>query len=156
MSMIFGDNAANNYSLAEYPYAFSRLFTNNTNIISVSENFLPAMALSSYCYYYMFSGCSNLTNMPKLPALTGTGYCYYCMFYNCTNLTDIKEICATTLGYMSCYYMFCNCANITKAPDLLTETLTGYCYYYMFKGCSKLSYIKSRAINASASGCMSY
>ena len=156
MSMLFGDNASKNFSLSGYDYAFYRMFYGCSNLRSVSENFLPAMALSNNCYSNMFRECNNLTNAPNLPAHTVTSYAYYCMFYNCSNLTSAPIISATTLGYQCCYYMFCNCANLVTAPALLADTLTSYCYYYMFKGCSKLNYIKMLATNVSASGCMSY
>lgn len=182
MSMLFGDNAANNYSLNGYNYAFYRLFQGCTAIRNVSKNFLPARVLSSNCYYYMFYQCSNLITAPDLPATTLAGscyysmfrdcinlliapdlpsttlqsYCYYGMFYNCYALTTSSILAATTLGYQCCYYMYCNCNNLTTAPDLLALTLTSYCYYYMFKGCSKLNRIKMMATNVSASGCLTY
>lgn len=182
MSMLFGDNAANNYSLSEYNYAFYKLFNNNTTIKSVSKTFLPAMALSNNCYYYMFYGCSNLTQAPDLPASTLMSSCYYYMFYKCTslttgptisatttgsyscygmfygcsNLTQAPTLPATTLGYMCYYYMFSGCTSLTTAPVLPAKTLTGYCYYYMFNGCTKLNYIKMLATDVSAGGCLSY
>lgn len=156
MSMLYGDNAATNFSLSGYDYAFYRMFYGCKNIRSVAKGFLPAMALSNNCYSNMFRECSNLTSAPDLPALTVTSYAYYCMFYNCSNLVSAPIIGATTLGYQCCYYMFCNCINLITAPDLLASTLTSYCYYYMFKGCSKLNYIKMLATNISASGCLSY
>ena len=48
MSMLFGDNAANNYSLSGKNYAFSKLFINCSNIVNVDSNFLPATTLASY------------------------------------------------------------------------------------------------------------
>jgi hypothetical protein len=156
LSLIYGDNASSNFSLVGYDYAFYRMFYGNTNLRSVSKNFLPALALSSNCYSNMFRDCSNLTSAPDLPATTVTSYGYYCMFSNCGNLINPPTIAATTLGYQCCYYMFCNCTSLVTAPDLLSETLTNYCYYYMFKGCSKLNYIKMLATNVSASGCLSY
>ena len=156
MSMLFGDNAATNFSLNGYDYAFYRMFYECTNIRNVAKGFLPAMALSNNCYSNMFRGCTNLVSAPDLPATTVTSYAYYCMFYNCGNLSSAPIIGATTLGYQCCYYMFCNCTSLVSAPDLLAETLTSYCYYYMFKGCSNLNYIKMLATNISASGCLSY
>ena len=154
MSMLFGDNAATNFSLSGYDYAFYRMFYNNTNVRSVAKGFLPAMGLSNNCYSNMFRGCSNMTEAPDLPALTLTSYAYYMMFYGCSALTDAPNIMATTLGYQCCYYMFANCSALINGPDLFAETLTSYCYYYMFSGCQNLYKIKMLAINISASGCM--
>jgi hypothetical protein len=76
MSMLFGDDAANNLSLSGKNYAFYKLFYNCTNIVNVSENFLPATTLATYCYANMFQNCSSLTTAPALPATTLATYCY--------------------------------------------------------------------------------
>ena len=44
----------------------------------------PTMA--SYCYAYMFSGCTNLTTVPSLPATTLTANCYAYMFQRCKKI----------------------------------------------------------------------
>lgn len=148
-SLLFGDNAAKNYSLAEYAYAFYKLFYNCTVIKSVSSDFLPAMALSNYCYGYMFYGCTGMTTASNLPAQTLAGSCYYYMFYGCTGMINPGTIGATTLATYCCYGMFYNCTSMTTAPTLLAETLVSYCYYYMFTGCVNLTYIKMCARTAS-------
>lgn len=148
-SLLFGDNAAKNYSLAEYSYAFYKLFYNCTNIKSVSETFLPAMALSNYCYGYMFYGCTGLTKSPNLPSQTLVGSCYYQMYYGCTSLTNPGTIEARTLATYCCYGMFYNCSSLIVAPTLWAESLVSYCYYYMFTGCTNLTYIKMCAKSAS-------
>lgn len=117
MALLYGDSGKDNNSLSEKNYAFSRLFYNATNLVSVSENFLPATTLSTYCYHYAFYGCSSLTNAPSLPSTTLQQYCYQ--------------------------YMFNGCSSLTTAPTLPAITLQRYCYQYMFRNCSKLSYIKA-------------
>ena len=129
MSLLFGDNAVNNNSLSDKNYAFYKLFYNCTTIIQVSETFLPATKLSSYCYRTMFSGCSKLTSAPELPATTLASNCYRQMFYGCISLTT--------------------------APELPATTLASNCYSYMFNGCSKLNYIEMLATDISASNCLS-
>lgn len=128
MSMLFGDNAVNNYSLSDKRSAFVKLFYNCTNIVNVSSGFLPATTLADWCYSSMFYGCTNLTTAPALPATTLADWCYS--------------------------YMFQNCSNLTTAPELPATTLTNYCYQYMFYGCSKLNYIKMLATDISASNCL--
>jgi hypothetical protein len=128
MSLLFGDDTANNNSLSGKDYAFYDLFKNCTTIIQVSEIFLPATTLASRCYYYMFYGCSSLTTAPELPATTLASNCYSSMFQSCTSLTTAPELPATTL-YTSCY--------------------SG-----MFARCSKLNYIKMLATDISAIGCL--
>ena len=68
MSMLFGDEAVDNNSLSGKNYAFYLLFYNCTTIKSVSDNFLPATTLSTYCYDSMFYGCSKL-NYIKMIAI---------------------------------------------------------------------------------------
>jgi hypothetical protein len=74
------------------------------------------MDLAEGCYGSMFSGCTSLTDAPKLPALVMKKECYDNMFYHCTSLTI--------------------------APDLPATELAEYCYSYMFNGCTSLKYIK--------------
>ena len=128
MSMLFGDNAADNYSLSGKNRAFYQLFYNCSNIVTVSNNFLPATTLANECYSYMFTNCTSLTTAPKLPATTLANDCYNCMFRECSSLTT--------------------------APELPATSLTNSCYMYMFNGCSKLNYIKMLATDISASWCL--
>ena len=169
MSMLFGNDATNNSSLSGKNWAFYKLFLNCTNLLNVSDNFLPAETLSNYCYGGMFEGCSNLQKTPKLratelsfscygnmfrecrqlkyptelPATILAEWCYNSMFYNCINLLEAPELSATTLAYYCYQYMFYGCTNLTTAPELPATTLKSYCYRYMFYGCTKLNYIKA-------------
>lgn len=95
MSMLFGNDAVNNFSLSGKNYAFYRLFYDCTTIKSISSEFLPATTLANYCYYYMFKGCTNLTQTPELPATTLANYCYNYMFYGCSKLNYIKAMFTT-------------------------------------------------------------
>ena len=138
MSMLFGDNAADNYSLNGKNYAFYKLFQNCTNIVNVDSNFLPATTLASYCYSYMFYNCTNLSTAPELPATTLASDCYSYMFQNCTNLSMTPKLPATTLTD-GCYNnMFQGCISLTNAPELPATSLAGYCYTCMFQNCTSL------------------
>ena len=179
MSMLFGDNAVNNYSLSGKNYAFYKLFYKCKNIVNVDSNFLPATTLAdscynsmfggcsilttapelpattlaNSCYRYMFSGCMKFVNAPKLPATTLADYCYSYMFNMCA-LTTAPELPATTLAN-SCYdHMFYGCDILTTAPELPATTLANYCYKSMFERCTKLNYIKMLATNISAFYCL--
>ena len=101
MSMLFGDNASDNFSLEGKNYAFCMLFERCTTIISVSDDFLPATTLARRCYYRMFYDCLNLITAPELPATTLASACYQCMFYACTKLNYIKML-ATDISASSC------------------------------------------------------
>ena len=154
MSMLFGDNAANNFSLSGKNWAFYKLFYNCKNIVNVSRNFLPALTLANGCYNDMFRGCASLTSAPILPANTLANSCYQEMFLDCTSLTTAPALPATTLAD-SCYrYMFYRCTNLTTAPELPATKLYDSCYIHMFDGCTKLNYIKMLATNISAYDCL--
>lgn len=179
MSMLFGDNAANNFSLSGKNFAFYKLFFNCKNIVNVSRNFLPATTLAMSCYAVMFNGCTSLTTAPELPAtilsnscystmfsgcksLTTTpvlpatnlaNYCYASMFYGCTSLTKAPVLPVTTLADHCYYYMFYGCTALTKAPELPATTLATYCYQEMFNGCTNLNYIKCLATDISVYNC---
>lgn len=156
MSMLFGDNATNNYSLSGKKWAFYELFYNCSNIVNVSSNFLPATTLAAACYRHMFANCTSLTTVPELPATTLADSCYGYMFKDCTSLTTAPALPATTLA-VSCYNsMFENCTSLTTAPALPATTLADYCYGYMFYNCTKLNYIKMLATNISAYDCLYY
>ena len=101
MSMLFGDNAADNYSLSGKNYAFYELFYNCSNIVNVSSNFLSAIVLANYCYQNMFYGCKSLTTAPALPATTLANNCYSYMFRGCKNLNYIKML-ATNISASDC------------------------------------------------------
>lgn len=180
MSMLFGDNAADNYSLSGKNYVFYNLFYNCKNIVNVSSNFLPATTLAMGCYSKMFQGCTSLTIAPELPATTLADYCYFEMFDGCTSLTTAPSALPATTLASSCYeYMFYGCTSLTTAPALPATTLAdrcygnmflsctslitapelpatnlkGNCYYQMFYGCTKLNYIKCLATDISAYNC---
>ena len=156
MSMLYGDNAADNYSLSGKDYAFSKLFYTCTNIVNVSSNLLPATTLASMCYQYMFYGCKSLTTAPKLPATTLAIGCYEYMFSDCTSLITATELPATTLAD-NCYsYMFQDCTSLTTAPELPAATLYGGCYSGMFWNCTSLTKAPALPVTTLAGGCYAY
>ena len=156
MSMIFGDNASDNYSLSGKNWAFCKLFYNCENIVNVDSNFLPATTLAEYCYYNMFQGCTNLTTTPELPATTLAHGCYATMFQGCSNLTTAPELPATTLA-SSCYNsMFWACTNLVNAPQLPATTLASWCYNGMFEECYKLTTAPGLPATTLADNCYRY
>lgn len=155
MSLLFGDSFSDQVSLNGKNYAFYKLFSGNTYLINAENIVLPATTLSTYCYGYMFNGCSSLTIAPLiLPATTLKGSCYRRMFYSCSGLTTAPEIHATTQASYACQYMFYSCSSLRTAPALHATTLVSYCYQYMFRYCSSLNYVKSMAVDISATNCM--
>ena len=138
MSMLFGDNAANNYSLSGYNSAFRMLF-NSAPIVEVSTNFLPATQLASDCYRGTFYTCPYLKNIPNLPATTLVHSCYRGMFYKCPSLTSVTNLPATTLAPYCYNAMFSGCTKLTTIPSLPVTTLAEYCYASMFQNCTSLT-----------------
>ena len=131
---------------------FTSLFEYNYQIVSVSEDFLPIVDLTSRCYMRMFSQCSRLASAPSLPARNMTRECYREMFMCCTSLQTPPELPAGTdneqLEY-GCYYkMFYSCSSLTQSPVLRANKLADYCYGYMFSQCKSLNQVKMLAENA--------
>lgn len=115
-SMLFGDDAKNNTSLAKHQYAFMSLFYNNPNLIEVADDVLTATTMSLSCYRRMFQSCTGMVRPPSiLPAMELDQYCYRDMFRNCSAMTE--------------------------APILPAKTLKAYCYSYMYYYCTALNKI---------------
>jgi hypothetical protein len=181
MSMLFGDDAVNSYSLSGKTYAFYKLFNSCTTIVNVSENFLPATTLTNCCYQYMFNGCTSLIKAPKLPATSLFVSCYQYMFSGCTSLTTAPTLPATTLvrycyskmfngctalinppiilgtsmswATYCCEYMFAGCTSLKIAPILSATTLEENCYYSMFSDCTSLTTAPVLPATTLASSC---
>ena len=94
--------------------------------------------MTTYCYAYMFYGCTSLTQAPALSATTLANYCYNDMFYGCTSLTRAPALPATTLTTYCYKNMFYGCTSLTQAPALPATTLKTGCYQGMFSGCTSL------------------
>ena len=140
MSLIDEDDYASATKVL-YEYAFFSLFDSNSHIKNhpTKELVLPATTLTNYCYGFMFSGCTGLTEAPELPAMTMATNCYYGMFKGCTSLTTAPELPATTLAEYCYRQMFSNCSSLTTAPELPVTTLAPHCYQLMFNKCTGLT-----------------
>ena len=125
--------AGNHPTMADYCYFY--MFSGCTSLTQAPD--LPATTLVHFCYNNMFSGTS-LTKAPALPATTLATNCYYEMFQDCTTLTQAPALPATTLASHCYAYMFSGTA-LTQAPALPATTLADYCYNDMFKGCKSLT-----------------
>ena len=138
MSLLFGADFKGKTDLTGKNFAFYRLFSSNSKLVNAQNLSLPAITLASWCYGFMFYGCTNLVNAPVLSATTLAGSCYGYMFYGCTSLTTAPELPATTLASYCYQYMFQGCTSLETAPTLPAETLASDCYQYMFDGCTSL------------------
>ena len=134
MSMLFGDDAKDCFSLAGKSYAFYNLFKENDKLINVSKSFLPATSIVSYCYYGMFEGCVSLQTTPNLPAKTIPIYCYRGMFLNCKSLLSSPILQAKKLEYGSYGSMFTGCTKLNTITMLATDISVNYCLANWVKG----------------------
>ena len=80
-------------------YAMSNMFSNCTSLINVPSNLLPALNLGTQCYWYMFEGCSGLTESPILPAPNLVSQCYNGMFRNCSSLNSVICLSNSTMSF---------------------------------------------------------
>lgn len=135
MSMLYGDNANDNYSVPNY--AFYRLFYTCLNLRSTDENVLPATTLGNYAYKEMFY-ITKLSNAPNLPATKLSSGSYYGMF-NSSAIANAPDLIAEHFPYESCYCMFQQCSSLVSPPRFPNiKSLDSYCFYLMFYSCTKL------------------
>lgn len=123
--------------LALQTYAFKEMFS-GCNILTTAPA-LPATKLEAHCYECMFKKCSSLKSAPALPATSLASYCYFEMFIKCTSLTDAPALPADTLSNYCYGNMFEQCTSLKTAPALPATTLANNCYYGMFGWCKALT-----------------
>lgn len=79
-------------------YTFLGLFMNNAKIKNHTDAtkylVLPATKMTAYCYFDMFSGCSQLASVPSelLPSENLANFCYQVMFNDCIALTKAPKL----------------------------------------------------------------
>ena len=135
-----------------YTKTFSEFFKGCTGLTDASQLVLPATTLTEYCYYSMFSGCTNLPAAPALPATTLAGHCYENMFLYCESLAEAPELPATTLAEY-CYHSMFGVTGLVQAPELPATTLESRCYDSMFNACGDLVQAPELPATTLATGC---
>lgn len=142
MSMIFGDDAALNYSLAGYTRCFQGLLQAR-NLLDAGDLILKATELAPYCYNMLLYGCNWNTRLPKeLPAPTLVSNCYR-YFTNGGPYTEIPIIKAETTATYSLNGTFASSDKIKSADLSFIKTITGgSALLVTFKDCKSLSFIK--------------
>lgn len=153
MSLLFGDDFENQYSLSGKNYAFSRLFSRCTTLESVSAGFLPATTLANFCYFQVFYYCPSLKSAPELPATTLVESCYDWMFAMCYALTTAPVLPAITL-VNNCYRrMFDSCKSLNYIKALFTTTPgSSYTAYWVSYVPSKGTFVKNKAATWDVTG----
>ena len=155
MSMLHGADFIGKLYLTT-SYAFVRLFSGQAKIINAKRLILPAMALRSSCYSYMFQNCSSLKEAPELPATGLSSYCYQYMFQNCSSLKKVPALSAMIMQQYCYQYMFHNCSSLEEAPELPAMDLADHCYYCMFENCSSLKKAPALPALTLISSCYGY
>lgn len=140
MSLYHPDNLTGAEEIYE-PYAFYGLFKSNANIYNHPEKnlVLSAKVMKSFCYAWMFYGCTGLTSAPELPATSLADHCYIEMFERCTALEEAPELPAVDLAEYCYSYMFSYCSALKSPPVLHAVNLEKNCCSHMFQWCTSLS-----------------
>ena len=119
---------------------FSHMFYNCKNIISINiSNFNTSNVIDMS---YMFSGCSNLSNISDISffnTINVTDMSY--MFDHCSNISALPDISFfNTINVTNMSHMFFDCSKLSTLPDISNwNTIKVTNMSGMFWGCSKLS-----------------
>ena len=132
-------------------YCYRYMFYGCTSLTQAPA--LPATTLAEFCYMAMFQDCTSLTQAPALPATKLANYCYSSMFQGCASLAQAPDLPATTLKNECYRSMFQGCTAITQVPALPATTLANYCYQNMFQGCTALTQVPALSATTLANSC---
>lgn len=134
-------------------YNCAWMFSRCTNITNLPT--LDAHVLIDGCYEGMFSN-TNITSTSKLPATTLKPACYRYMFNECTKLTTIGDISMQTTASDCCRNMFYGCSSLTTVPEQLlshASAMSNHCYHSMFENCIKLTTVPTLPATTLNEGC---
>ena len=148
MSLMYGDECGDKTALA-VAYCFKRLFYGNTNIVRVNnpKSFLPAIALSNYCYQETFA-YSSVENAVYLPSLQPTMSCYRGMYQGDANLVEAYDFPEWTgVSQYICAYMY-SATSLVRQPKITSSVDITHTdvFAYMFYKCGKLKEAQDRLL----------
>ena len=91
----------------------------------------PAVAIETYTFMYLFSGCTSLMTPPRIEAITTSKSCYSNMFRGCTGIVEAPTLHAVDVAETAYNNMFNGCSSLQKVtiyaetlgPDALTYWL---------------------------------
>ena len=146
MSMLFGQNFIEKYSLAGYSDCFQSLFA-SSSVVDASKFYLPATTLAAHCYNRMFYDCIGLTSAPELPATTLATHCYSSMFSGCRGLASAPELPATTLATYCYNSIFYRCSMLSRIVMLATDiTATSSLNYWVGDVAASGTFVKAAGV----------
>ena len=147
MSLLYGDNYGDKTDTRAYTYTFGSLFRDSTNLIDASQLKLPTGHLNAGDLLGLFRGCTSLVHGAPLYAPNISDSCCYWMYYGCTSMTEMPTIAATSMlkdngdpcNY-GLYYAFYNCSNMEGEVKLnivgdVGQQVLDACFSY----CSKIT-----------------
>ena len=147
MSLLYGDNHYDKTDTRAYSYTFGSLFRDSVNLIDASQLKLPTGRLNAGDLLGLFRGCTSLVHGAPLYAPNIPDSCCYWMYYGCTSMTEMPTIAATSMlkdngdpcNY-GLYYAFYNCSNMEGEVKLnivgdVGQQVLDAC----FSNCSKIT-----------------
>ena len=147
MSLLYGDNHYDKTDTRAYTYTFGSLFRDSTNLIDASQLKLPTGHLNAADLLGLFRGCTGLVHGAPLYAPNIPDSCCYWMYYGCTSMTEMPTIAATSMikdngdpANYGLYYAFYGCSNMEGEVKLnivgeVAQQVLDAC----FSNCSKIT-----------------
>lgn len=119
LSLLYDDDFASHSGTTTLAYSFGSLFRNCVNLIDASALILPTGYLGVAALLGLFRDCTSLVHGAPLYAPNIHDSCCYWMYYGCTSMTEMPAIAATSMlkdngdpcNY-GLYYTFYNCSNM--------------------------------------------
>lgn len=148
LSLLYGDNYGDKTDTRAYTYTFSSLFRDNTNLIDASQLKLPTGHLNAGDLLGLFRGCTSLVHGAPLYAPNIPGSCCYWMYHGCTSMTEMPTIAATSMlkddgttpANYGLYYAFYNCSNMEGEVKLnIVGDVGQQVFDACFSNCSKIT-----------------
>lgn len=130
------------------PYQFASMFCEQTALVNITHDMLPAEHCPAYCYAFMFCG-TGIRSIPMflLNSQSLEDHCYTRMFLNCRQLTSLPDMllpCANP-GMYAYRQMFMGCTELVNIPNIISVPVTGAAregtFQEMFMACTKLQSI---------------
>ncbi|MCR5304526.1 MAG: BspA family leucine-rich repeat surface protein [Lachnospiraceae bacterium] len=118
----------------------------NITLIKFGENFNTGSLRSMY---YMFGGCTKLTELDLISFDTSGVEDMSCMFQYCAGLTDLDLTGFNTSNVKDMGSMFLDCQSLTELFLSKFDTSKVTSMWSMFSGCSKLEGLYIGAFNTS-------
>ena len=147
MSLLYGDNHYDKTDTKSYTYSFGSLFRDSTNLIDASQLKLPRGHMNAADLLGLFFGCTSLVHGAPLYAPNIPDSCCYWMYRGCTSMTEMPTIAATSMlkdngdpANYGLYYAFYGCSNMEGDVKLnivgdVAQQVLDACFSY----CSKIT-----------------